>query len=551
MNLVEKYLNLNNSEQYINLLELESNKYIYQNVFKEYLKDPNNLINLIIKEINDYFIKEDYNLDSNCNEINYYIDKIVLLSNKNFRELLNELKIDHLLKILEYNNPKKINYYKLFNDHYYTQIYKILVNKKINNEMNLHEFINNNWTKINFIKLLDLFKNIGIFKYFKYNTSMYEDIISEKFDNCENIKKLINYLNEYNHVIEENISYSNYSFIIDNLKSNGILFFQEFFKYLKLKYNEELIIEKLKHDETLVYEFIKIISKKEHNNINRFVNELLLKIKYYINDLIDNYNNNIAYKKINIKLESDKFKNIEIADYNRNITNFKILKYNYLETEIIKDCIINNNIDIFISIYKSYYKSRFPDRFIDIDLLYSTIIIKLKFDKLYYIHLTILQYIVLDLINKNENGILLIEINNICKIPFKYLELIINSLLKIQLIKKNGENINNLIFILNKDFESDNKKISICSLIQVSDEDDNKKITEFLHDKKTIILCNIIDFIKKNSLVPKDILLDQIKYKIPFKIEEELFDEVIELGKSKEYLKVKEVDNNIYIEFVV
>ena len=130
-----------------------------------------------------------------------------------------------------------------------------------------------------------------------------------------------------------------------------------------------------------------IILQKDNNNVNRYVNELLINMRDYLNDLHNSYNNMLLFKKIQIKKESDKYVNVDISKYNRNILNYTILKYNNITDEQIKNYKLPLDINLDFDAYKSFYKIKYSDREIEYDILNSTIIIKLNMNKVYYIYL--------------------------------------------------------------------------------------------------------------------------------------------------------------------
>ena len=78
-----------------------------------------------------------------------------------------------------------------------------------------------------------------------------------------------------------------------------------------------------------------IIAGLEQTNVNRYVNDMLINIRNYLFDLQESCYNNKIYQKIKIKQESDKYKNEDMSKYNRELTNFQLLKYNYSNPENI------------------------------------------------------------------------------------------------------------------------------------------------------------------------------------------------------------------------
>ena len=72
----------------------------------------------------------------------------------------------------------------------------------------------------------------------------------------------------------------------------------------------------------------------------------------------------------------------------------------------------------------------------------------------------------------------------------------------------------------------------------------DEKPKEFLHDRSMIVLCNIVDYVKKNKYFCEDTILDSIKYKIPFTVNDELLKKVIQEAISKDLIKKVVVPNN-------
>ena len=337
----------------------------------------------------------------------------------------------------------------------------------------------------------------------------------------------------------KNNSKYNFRFIVDNLKSNGYLLFEEFNKQLKKKYEKSQQIETIIKDKKIINYFTYIISKKDSNSTNRKVNEILLRMRDYINDIEDSYNNNIAYQKITVKQESDKYKSVDLSSYNRTNTTFNIFKYSNNNQDQFSEFVLNQKIEPYFDIYKQYYNSRYPDRKIEFNLFHSTIIVKMKFvEKVYYIHMALIQYIVLDLIINNDGQLNVLEISKKSKIKIEHLQETINSLLQIKIIKHtNSKSIEELKFYINNDFTHTNNKISICSLAFKENTVDSKNTKEeYLHDRNTIILSNLYDYIKKNKSFVKDVLLTELEYKIPFKFTQEQIDNAIKTLIDKEHI---------------
>ena len=69
-----------------------------------------------------------------------------------------------------------------------------------------------------------------------------------------------------------------------------------------------------------------------------------------------------------------------------------------------------------------------------------------------------------------------------------------------------------------------------------------------MHDRNTIILSNIYDYIKKNRTFTKDVLITELQYKIPFKINLEQIDSVIKTLLDKEHIILIQLQNQYGLE---
>jgi hypothetical protein len=552
--LVDKYLNLNNNG--LNFLETNNlNDYI--KYFKEFSNNPDNIRIYIENKLLNYLDEKYNNLNKDC-DINYYLERINEISKIKFYNIINELDINLLISMINYFNDEKLEYknFKLkyniyFNEKFVNGDYKIcnIENTKLVN------ILNDNWSNIKFNNLIEFCQTLNKMKFYQQDVSEFQKIIDKRFDDDNNIKKLIDYITnnfiDINEDDDENIRENkkfNFKFIIDNLKSNGYLLFEQYNKILQNRYKQSINYEILLKDKKLIKFFLFIVAEKESNTVNSMVNEILIKMRNYIYDLEDNYNNNIGYKNITIVQNSEKYRNIDLSKYNRNKTNFNIFKYSKSIISDIDEYKLNDEISPYFDIYKSFYRSRYPDRNLEFNIKKSTTIVKSVFkEKEYFIHMSLLQYLILDLLYKNIDGE---SINNISKklnIEIKNLEKGINSLLKIKLIKKieysEIKNIENLVLTINYDFENENKKISISNMVEENESEESYK-KEFIHDRDTIILANLYDYIKKNKFGTTDVFLTELQYKIPFKINIDQINNAIKIALEKEHIKKIDVPNN-------
>jgi hypothetical protein len=584
ISIIDRYLNFNNNFVLLDNLGIEINSSIlvYNNYYRTLVSNPDNIKELISEQINKY-ISNKYKLINLKNaDINYYIENINLFAKKKFREIISELNIEHIISMLDYCSNTNKNYLDCRNQYYkifYDKIICGLYNPVgIQTESKLDSIINDNWNKINFDNFINFTKTLNKIKYLGQNVDNYIKLISDKFDSGENITKLLDYINKVffddiknnpnnlndsdnldnsdnsdnsdKSYITDNVDWVkestkyNFRFVVDNLKSNGYLMFEEYNKQLKSRYGKPQKIDSIKKDKKLINYFIYIVSKKDSNSVNRKVNEILLRMRGYIYDLEDSYYNNIGYQKIIVKQESEKYKSVDLSSYNRSNCTFNIFKYSNSNSSNLSNSTgqyqynLDSKVEPYFDIYRKYYNSRYPDREVEFDPIQSTLIVKMKFmEKNYYIHMALIQYIVLDIIYSSDS-INMIGLSEKSKINIEDLQSTINSLLQIKIIKRtNAKSIEELKFYINYDFTHDNNKISISSLVCKEDlTNSNDKQKEYMHDRNTIILSNFYDYIKKNKTFMKDTLITELGYKIPFKISQQQIDDVIKILIDKEHI---------------
>lgn len=563
-------------------LKINSFISVYNQHYKNIFLNPKANIDCIIKKL-EFYIREKYSLinisnpdpDPNPNpnlnpDINYYIEQIIQFSKQKFHTIIEELNIKHLITLLDYNQQTRENYLNLRVE-YHKLFYEIIIKGEYvlaSNKAKLYELINTHWTDIKFNNFIEFMKIFNKLHFLNNNTTqididLYLSLIANKFDSIENINKLFPYINEIlfenltitnsdpnpnpNDIIEINFkeweqdsNKHNLKFILSILKSNGYLLFEEYYKQLIIKFilGKQIIednkinkLDMIKKEKILIDYFIYIHTQKTTSNVTRQVNELLLKINSFINELLANYYNNIGYKKIKIKQESDKYKSVNLKQFNRSITSFNIFKYSITNPKTLIKFNLKQypQIEPYFDIYKSYYKSRYPDREIEFDLFCSTIYIKMNFVETYYIHMALIQYIILDLIYKNDiKGIGLNELSDKTGLELNsdYFEKTINSLINLNIVKhNNGQNIEEFKLYINNEFEYSHNKISICSDLY-DDEFLINNQEELLYQRDLILLSNVYDYIKKNQTFSKNKLFEKLI--LPFVITMEQLDIIIQ-----------------------
>ena len=593
MSIIKKYINTNiaNTCDIYNKLNIQQNVQImeYTNIFENNYNNPTMTSEYLKNQIENYILKNHEKINVHQADINFYIERINFFVWNKFSDVMKDIGINFVLELCDYGTMKNENYLK-WRTYYYECIYKYMLYGKFIpfdtnvGELNLFDLIVNFWSLISFDNIMDLVNTLNKIKYFSFPVDDYIKMIIEKLENSQDIVKLLNFINEgFNNFDSEanndcelydlKMTHSRFNirFIIDNLKSNGYLLFEEYKKYFLNKYKKSQKIETIINDIKLVKYFMYIISKKDSNATNRQVNELLINMQNYLYDIEDSWNCNKGYQLINIIQKSDKYKLMDLSNLDRTKAHFNILRYSYVEQNQLIEFKLTESIEPYFDIFKAFYKSRFPDRDIEFNPITSTLIIKVSFyDKPYYIHLALIQYIVLDLIYKapSESGISVKKIFDLTKISEKYLLDTLNSLIKIKLIKRTNidfDSISNSIsnsnsnsnydfnplnlikFYINWDFTHENNKFSIAGLLPKNIVQDNIETNkEFLHDRTTIVLANVYDYIKKIKHFNKTILYENIKNNIPFEITLKDIDEIINVLKSKTHINESTSTGDFY-----
>jgi predicted transcriptional regulator len=549
-NSINRYLNLKNDSLIRLFKEMDENIKLdplleYQMLYKQYEKEPETVKTLVKQRIDENFTEMSKKIFIEKADVNYIIGKLYFYEDIKFRDKLKNISIDTLIIMMDYNLDVKENY------NYVKKYYYSLLSATIN--CNIYEFLVNQLDKItidNFVKLTKIITKISCNN---INIDTYKSFINDKFDDIELVKKLINFIKENiidikdtdmedskNQNFTELIHKYDIRFIIDNMKSNAYLLFEEYYKYVKSRYINykgpitTFPIKELKNDIKLVKYFMFLISIKDKTNINRYVNEILLRIKTYLYDVEDSYNNNYSYYKIKIVGSSEKYKNANLALYKRDISTFQILKYNFAPDNLLTSPYISDNLQPYIDMYKSFYSARYPDRDFEVDFIKSNLITKITcLSKDYFIHLALIQYVVLDIIINNVEGVCAKEISATLNIKLSLLNEAFNSLLKIKIIKRNSETK----FVFNNEFTYDKSKISIFGLIKKDDDDTAKTAErEFIHDRSVILLCNLVNYAKRNDPFTIDFVSEKLSTVVPFKFTKENLENALKDAIKDNYI---------------
>lgn len=527
---VEYVSTMNKSSDISKILE-------YNMVYNESLKDNTYIDNYLKKIFEDYQYENSKKIFIPNADINYIIEMILHIENKYFNKVLETLNIDTISNISAYgNNSNYLKYRKMYLEIMYKNIFE-------NENKNLLILLDKHWDNLKFQNLINFTTILITLNDNNVDIDRFNSYISSKLNVPDTLKKVIIIFREMYDIdknsktlYDSRIFYLKMKYIINNLMTDGLLLFQEFEKdIINYTTKNQLNLKKCEIDIGLITMFINIIQNKDKTASSRNVNEILLRIKSILTDIKNNCLDNDAYTKINIAVQSNKYKDLDVKTIDRKKCIFKILKYSVCTDNSATDnCVFSNEIQIYIDIYKSYFNSRYPDRVLSFNLFSSPIIIKFKINgEIYHIHLSIMQFILLDIINKNKNGIDVFKIASMINVKLKHLESVFNSLLKIRLIKRT----NDYVFYPNNDFNYTDKKISIFNLVNTNVNIDNDKVErQFVHDKNLILQCNVVNFAKKNREFTLDTLNKHLSKVIPFTVDDTTLTKCLEKCINDNYL---------------
>lgn len=295
--------------------------------------------------------------------------------------------------------------------------------------------------------------------------------VTELFDNDKNINKLIKYIQEYYVNEEDNIyeyeltkNKKDLNYLIGIMKGGGYIFFVNYENKIRKKYLNEHGLDIIRKDQKLVNYFI-IVLKNSKKTITTTITSILSRIRNYLQDVEDCYYNLLNYRKLDVKVKSEKYKKVNTEKLERNKVYFNISRNNYLKTKEEKEesKIFNlpTDLKLYDDVLSSYYSSRYLDRSMFIDNNRSSVIFTIKFGlRKFTFNMNFYQYSILKVICKVKDVNLkkIIEKTNL---EIDIIEKVLDDLLEIELIKKTDGEIENIEYKINDHFSSEKSVINI------------------------------------------------------------------------------------------
>lgn len=475
------------------------------------------IINTMTNENNDYNIilfdtcikQFTYSDDSILNIINLIYKSLISCTNTIREELIQQYMDDNKFTIntfiemrtLYYDKTRKLGYhlyclnnsihiknnsmFKIIRDYvYYTEILnrQFTYNGK---EMYIFAILISLIEKNNKQDILNVFKIINTYNGFSYSVAIKSKrnvIFNELLDHqgqhniicdetlttfVQNIDKNIK------RVLHDTLTKKEIKTTIDtilddiymcNKIANVDMFLKLYHQYLQKrlicnKYTQPII-------ESKVLETLNV-----HNNLNSYI-----MMEYCINDIKSIEFVNKEFRNIVLAFDSGLYSQTLQNLYDRNISNFIILRDNAWSfinnhQRIYEPDLIKMHLDIFIKYYTHYFTDRFnkyASRKIEYNYDISTVDIELCInDSKYNLHMNLLQASILGHIYDNHT-ISALELAETMNVQLKDINIEINSLLYSGIITRNAKYRKDDIaikFYINPDFKSEQTDINIFELI--------------------------------------------------------------------------------------
>lgn len=279
--------------------------------------------------------------------------------------------------------------------------------------------------------------------------------------------------------------------------------------------------------------------------------ELYAKMRYQIHDIKGSKQHNQYFRNIDVGIESEKHKGIDVKKLERDKFNFTIMKSYAWDIESTEQFNVPPELSPYFSIFTVYYGKRFPDRTTSYLYDNSTAIIKMQLGgKTYSIVLTLSQLCVLMSIN-NAGKISALDLNKQLGIPLKKLGSILNSLLRpMKLItREEGPATDPLLkFSINTSCSFPDEKVNLVSLMRQkpkSETDSNITPQPVVESEvsDTVLKAEIIGTVIKSACTVEQ-LIAQLSERLKVQVSKSQVDKIVD-----SYLKSGKLllQNNTYV----
>lgn len=356
--------------------------------------------------------------------------------------------------------------------------------------------------------------------------------------NQEFVKKLTHYI--HLNIINNNISsYPNIKEII------GIItkYFLE--KDLFNMYYEKLLESRLLMPNCNFETESSFILNFQRPSDNKIIQNMLYKIEDLKNYKIDTE----VYNKLNIEINSTKFKNIKNLDHKK--VHAYIFRY-FAWTQSISDNHVKYNastipeLDAYIEIYNKFYTMKYPNREIIWKFNYGTAIVKLTINNVeYLLQLTSPQMLLLMQFVNNKQ-LTAQQLASNLNISLKTLGETLNIFIRVGILTRDitkDPKDPTMNFYINPNFKKDETNLSFITALDPNKIDTVDIQDKFAIGRENITQASIIRCIKHNKDMTHQNIFDKIKTQLPFQLTEQMFLQCLTRCVSENYISKS---NDVY-----
>lgn len=452
----------------------------------------------------DNINKNTYNLARNLN----YIDKNIINENKSNRSTILVVKsymfYNTIINRLYRCNDKNMYIYEILSD-------SLQQSQKMDELSRLFKIIQF-YNKLSFVVREDREKyfNLDLNNKFVLKVGDASNKLLEMISNVmnENIKNLLKVTDMK--IIEEKI---NEIRDLINMGSNIVEDKTLFMLLYRANLSERLLNKQTNAD----------IENELLTSLNYFDNpDIYAKMKYQINDIKSSKHYNETYKKINVQVKSEKYKNLDANSLNKEKADFTVARSYAWDLKDDETLNVPPEVSVYFDIFNGYYKSKYPDRELNCQYDKSTSVVRLELNnKIYNIHMTLPQLIVLTVIN-NSGTISAINISKQLNMPLRRLGGILNSLIAVKLLNREegAANDPNLLFSLNQNCSFLEENVSLISLMR------KNKCENEISD--TVLKAEILSFIAQNENTTLENIMLFLEEKLKLKIEQSRVNNILQ-----------------------
>ena len=268
--------------------------------------------------------------------------------------------------------------------------------------------------------------------------------------------------------------------------------------------------------------------------------DLYVKMKFMINDIMSSKTIESKYRLADLEIRSEKYKGVEMA--NKKIVSTSILrKYAwdgsaYVETSISHRANEPLELAMYLDILHQIYATNHSGHKLVFNYEESTIEFDIDLDKTYTIYASMLQVMILMVLNMKTDGISAKSLSDTLNISLKSLTLTLNSLIKCGLIvRPPGLPVNdtNMLFQINKNWTYPDTSIDIKRCIQQIKDERSGKIKRPAYDE-TVCKAKLFNFLVENdesTLANIMKFIDEEKLGVPYEDVPVLLDVFVTSGK--------------------